>query len=117
MGKDKVGRGWIRPDLNDEDYRNLVRAAVEDAMPPGFTWYSMTAGVPDRVKVKEPNIMGKRIVTTDVEIIAAVIEAITDRPYDQVNLAAHDVVHILTKPPEKPSDITGFEDDDAEDIE
>ena len=69
--------------------------------------------------------MGKRIVTTDVEIIAAVIEAMTYVSedinkkdeiivnYDQVNAAALDVVSILTKAPEKPSDITGFTEDDT----
>ena len=73
--------------------------------------------------------MGKRIVTTDVEIIDAVIKVINKldaeygdittaiAPAEAINEAARDVVHILTKPPEKPSDITGFEDDDAEDIE
>ena len=74
--------------------------------------------------------MGKRIVTTDVEIIDAVIKAIDNLltaidhnisdakplPEDmnnEVNEAALSVVRTLTKPPEKPSDITGFPEDDA----
>ena len=69
--------------------------------------------------------MGKRIVTTDVEIIDAVIKVINKLDVEHghpvkaiasgeaINEAARDVVHILTKPPEKPSDVTGFEEDDA----
>jgi len=69
--------------------------------------------------------MGTRIVTTDVEIIAAAIEAITQmddetrEPHssgpneEHINHAAHLIVRKLTMPPEKTSDITGFEEDDG----
>ena len=73
-----------------------------------------------RTLLKENFPMGTRVVTTDVEIIAAAIEAfmplrtsaemVTE---DHVNEAARDVVRKLTMKPEKTSDITGFEEDDG----
>jgi len=72
--------------------------------------------------------VGTRIVTTDVEIIDAVIKAVREvrdgttptlgpEGYiclddDEINHAAHLAVRKLTMPPEKTSDITGFKEDD-----
>tara|TARA_R110000822_G_scaffold30340_5_gene88461 strand:+ start:328 stop:537 length:210 start_codon:yes stop_codon:yes gene_type:complete len=69
--------------------------------------------------------MGTRVATTDVEIIAAAIEAVEEAANDvstdgylalnleEVHHAAHLIVRKLTMPPEKTSDITGFEEDDG----
>lgn len=72
--------------------------------------------------------MGTRIVTTDVEIIDAVIGCIAHVANvtedcdthtaqfpitpEEIHYAAHLVIRELTKPPEKTSDITGFKEDD-----
>ena len=65
--------------------------------------------------------MGNRIVTTDVEIQAAVIEACTETlaetsgatpNEDYINHIAIQVTNKLLRPPEKTSDITGFKEDD-----
>jgi nitrate reductase alpha subunit len=61
-----------------------------------------------------------RIVTSDIEIVAAAVKALSEAfmdhanvSEDDINQAAWNIVHELTKPPEKVSDITGFEEDDV----